>query len=299
MPKAEHPGRSTASLWVTAVRLAAVLGVFPWSAAAQREPATSPATAWHLVWSDEFDGPDGSAPDAAKWSFDVGGGGWGNNELETYTTRTTNAVVRGGHLVLTARKENRTGPDGVARQYTSARIKTQAHFEQTYGRFEARMQLPAAKGIWPAFWLLGDTIGTAGWPKSGEIDVMENIGNASTVYSTLHGPGYSGGGGISAKFLLPPGETTSAGFHRYAVEWTPNKIRFLFDDLPIAERTPADLPSGAAWVYNHPFFIILDLAVGGNWPGNPDAITTFPQQMLVDYVRVYSRPEPGPGAAQP
>jgi beta-glucanase (GH16 family) len=245
------------------------------------------ATKWKLTWSDEFNAEDGTAPDSAKWSFDFGGEGWGNKELESYTSRPVNVQQKGGNLVITALKEDYTGKDGVARPYTSARIKTKGLFSQAYGRVEARMQLPLGKGIWPAFWMLGDDIGTAGWPKAGEIDIMENIGEAGRVYSTLHGPEYSGAKGISAKYDLPAGEVVNTGFHVYAVEWSPNNIRFYFDDKLIVERTPADLPAGAKWVYDHPFFVILNVAVGGLWPGNPDETTAFPQRMLVDYVRVY------------
>jgi beta-glucanase (GH16 family) len=245
------------------------------------------ASKWKLTWSDEFNAADGTLPDPAKWGFDLGGDGWGNKELESYTSRPVNVQQKGGNLVITAMKEDYTGKDGVERPYTSARIKTKGLFSQAYGRVEARMQLPLGKGIWPAFWMLGDDIGTAGWPKSGEIDIMENIGEAGRVYSTLHGPGYSGGHAISAKYPLPAGEVVNTGFHVYAVEWSPNNIRFYFDDKLIAERTPADLPAGAKWVYDHPFFVILNVAVGGAWPGNPDETTAFPQKMLVDYVRVY------------
>ena len=245
------------------------------------------ASKWKLVWSDEFNAADGTTPDPAKWNFDLGGKGWGNKELESYTSRPVNVQQKGGNLVITAVKEDYTGKDGVARPYTSARIKTKGLFSQAYGRVEARMQLPLGKGIWPAFWMLGDDIGTAGWPKAGEIDIMENIGEAGRIYSTLHGPEYSGAKGISAKYDLPAGAVVNTGFHVYAVEWSPNKIRFYFDDKLIAERTPADLPAGAKWVYDHPFFVILNMAVGGAWPGNPDETTAFPQKMLVDYVRVY------------
>jgi len=254
--------------------------------AAYAQAAASP---WVLSWSDEFNAPAGSPPDPAKWTFDIGGNGYGNHELETYTSRPVNAEQKDGNLVITARREDLTGPDGIARQYTSARILTKGRFAQAYGRFEARIQLPLGKGIWPAFWLLGDNIATLGWPKSGEIDMMENIGDASTVYSTLHGPGYSGAHAISAKFPLPAGQAVNTAFHLYALEWAPNNIRFFFDDHLIAERTPTSLPAGTNWAYNHPFFIILNLAVGGDWPGSPDATTTFPQQMAVDYVRVYTR----------
>ena len=250
-------------------------------------PATN-APKWKLSWSDEFNGTGGSAPDPAKWSFETGGSGHGNNELETYTNRLVNAQRKDGNLVIVARKEDFTGPDGIPRHYTSARIRTKGLFSQAYGRFEASIKLPLGKGVWPAFWLLGDDIGSVGWPRCGEIDIFENIGEPSTIYSTLHGPGYSGAHGISAKFALPAGEAVNTGFHLYAVEWAPNDIKFFFDNKLISERTPADLPAGTTWVYDRPFFIILNIAVGGNWPGNPDETTTFPQQMLVNYVRVYT-----------
>jgi beta-glucanase (GH16 family) len=242
---------------------------------------------WTLTWSDEFNGPDGTSPDPAKWKFDTGGGGWGNKELESYTARPENVVERGGNLVLSEVKEDYTGADGIARPYTSGRIETKGLFAQAYGRIEARMKLPVGKGIWPAFWMLGDADPQVNWPAMGEIDIMEAIGDPHTIYSTLHGPGYSGSNGISKKFPLPNGTAIDNGFHVYAVEWAPNDLKFYFDGDLIAERTPADLPRGATWVYEHPFFVILNVAVGGAWPGNPDETTPFPQQMLVDYVRVY------------
>lgn len=270
--------------------LAVVAGLCACGGSGVTDTVAAPAAPqWKLTWSDEFNGADGSLPDATKWGFDTGGNGFGNNELESYTARPVNVQQKGGNLVITALKEDYTGADGLARHYTSGRIKTQGLFGQAYGRFEARMQLPLGKGIWPAFWMLGDNIGTVGWPKSGEIDMMENIGDAGTIYSTIHGPGYSGAGGISAKYALPAGSATNTGFHVYAVEWAPNDIKFYFDDNLIAERTPKDLPAGTTWVYDHPFFIILNVAVGGGWPGNPDGTTVFPQVMLVDYVRAYMK----------
>lgn len=253
---------------------------------AAQSPKT-PNPNWQLTWSDEFNGPNGSPPDPAKWVRETGGKGYGNNELETYTDRPINAHQQDGHLVITAYKEDLTGPDGIPRQYTSARLNTHGHFSQAYGRFEARIQLPTGKGIWPAFWLLGDDIDINPWPKCGEIDIIENIGDPSNIYSTLHGPGYSSDHAISAKYPLPAGESVTTGYHLYSVEWTPQNIKFFFDDHLIVERSRADLPPGAPWAYDHPFFIILNMAVGGAWPGNPDDTTVFPQKMLVDYVRVY------------
>lgn len=254
--------------------------------------AGNPAV-WTLAWSDEFDGPSGSTVDLAKWSFDIGGSGWGNNELESYTNRTANAELQGGALVIRALKETFTGPDNITRNYTSARLLTRNKFTQTYGRIEARIKVPFGQGIWPAFWMLGNDIGTAGWPNCGEIDIMENIGREpSIVHGTLHGPGYSGANGVSASYALTPSQKFSDDYHTFAVEWEPNVIRFYVDGLLYKTRTPADLPAGKTWVFNHPFFLILNLAVGGNWPGNPDATTVFPQLMKVDYVRVYQRATP-------
>jgi beta-glucanase (GH16 family) len=254
--------------------------------------AANPAV-WSLVWSDEFDGPSGAPVDSSKWSFDLGGNGWGNNELETYTNRTANADLEGGTLVIKALKETFTGTDGITRNYTSARLLTKTKFTQKYGRFEARMKIPYGQGLWPAFWMLGDNIDTAQWPNCGEIDVMENIGKEpSIVHGTFHGPGYSGAGGVTAAYALPNGQKFSDDFHTFAVEWEPNVMRFYVDGLLYKTRTPADLPAGAAWVFDHPFFIILNVAVGGGFPGNPDASTIFPQRMLVDYVRVYQRTVP-------
>lgn len=252
-------------------------------------PVYAAQSQWKLVWSDEFNGADGSDPNLAKWNYDTGGNGWGNKELETYTSRRENVQQSGGNLVITAREETYTGWDGVSRPYTSGRLTTKGGFTQAYGRFEARMQLPLGKGIWPAFWMMGTDIDSARWPWAGEIDVMENIGEPSRIYSTLHGPGYSGAKGISMGYDLPAGEAVNTGFHVYAVEWSPEKISFYFDDHRIVERTPKDLPAGTKWVYDHPFFLILNVAVGGDWPGYPDETTSFPQRMLVDYVRVYKQ----------
>jgi beta-glucanase (GH16 family) len=254
--------------------------------------ASNPAV-WSLVWRDEFDGPSGSAVDSSKWSFDVGGKGWGNKELETYTSRTENAHLEGGLLVIRALKETFAGPDNITRNYTSARLLTKNKFSQAYGRFEARIKIPYGQGIWPAFWMLGDNIDTAHWPNCGEIDIMENIGKEpSIVHGTFHGPGYSGGSGVSAAYILPNGQKFSDDFHTFAVEWEPNVMRFYVDGLLYKTRTPADLPPGTSWVFDHPFFIILNVAVGGSWPGSPDATTVFPQKMQVDYVRVYQRSSP-------
>jgi beta-glucanase (GH16 family) len=245
---------------------------------------------WTLVWSDEFEGANGSSPDAAKWTYDIGGGGWGNNELQTYTNRTENARIEDGALLIQAVKESFTGADGIRRDYTSARLKTLGLHQWTYGKIEARMKLPYGQGIWPAFWMLGSDIPQVDWPECGEIDIMENIGREpSIVHGTIHGPGYSGDGGIGSSYTLAGGGRFADDFHTFAVEWEKNVIRFYVDGNLYATRTPSELPAGTRWVFDKPFFIILNLAVGGNWPGNPDATTTFPQTVRVDFVRVYQR----------
>ncbi|HET6928781.1 MAG TPA: glycoside hydrolase family 16 protein [Candidatus Acidoferrum sp.] len=252
-------------------------------------PTQTEGASWVFTWSDEFDAPDGSAPDPKKWIVEAGKGTWQNSELQYYTARPANVRVEKGNLVIQALRETFTGPDGITRDYTSARLKTETLFTQKYGKFEARIRVPKGQGMWPAFWMLGDDIPTAGWPACGEIDIMENIGREpATVHGTIHGPGYSGDNSLGAPYALAGGNFAD-DFHVFAVEWEPKEIRFYVDGHLYETRTPADLPAGARWAYDHPFFLILNLAVGGKWPGNPDASTKFPQQMLVDYVRVYSR----------
>ena len=247
---------------------------------------------WVLTWSDEFNAPDGSPPDSQKWTQVTGGNGWGNQELEYYTTDARNARQEHGKLVIQAIQEPYTGPDGVKRDYTSGRLNTERKFSQAYGRFEARIKMPTGKGIWPAFWMLGEDISTIGWPKCGEIDIVENLGSEPAIaHGTIHGPGYSGGKGIGSPFTLSGSKRFSDSFHVFAVEWEPQEIRFYVDRHLYAVRRPGDLPSGAKWVYDHPFYILLNLAVGGRWPGNPDSSTQFPQRMLIDYVRVYRKAE--------
>jgi beta-glucanase (GH16 family) len=257
---------------------------------AQERVASSQRAGWKLVWSDEFNAPDNTPADTSKWVLETGGNGWGNDELEYYTARPDNSFQQDGNLVIKAVQEKYTGPDGVTREYTSGRLKTLGKFSHKYGRFEARIKIPRGQGIWPAFWMMGDDIAKKEWPTCGEIDIMENIGKEpSLVHGTIHGPGYSGGNGISAPFGLPNDQRFADDFHVYAVEWEKKAIRFYVDDHLYATRTPADLPKATKWVYNHPFFIILNVAVGGGWPGNPDSASVFPQAMLVDYVRVYKR----------
>jgi len=247
---------------------------------------------WKLTWSDEFNGPDGSGVDGSKWKADIGGSGWGNSELEYYTNSATNAHLQGGSLVIRATTEG-AGQYGCwygTCQYTSARLLTAGKVDVTYGRVEARIKIPAGQGMWPAFWMLGENIGQAGWPTCGEIDIMENIGREpSTVHGSMHGPGYSGNTPETAVYSLPGGARFSDDYHVFAVEWEPSVVRFYVDGSLYQTRTPADLPPGTKWVYDHSFFMLLNVAVGGQWPGSPDGSTQLPQEMRVDYVRVYSR----------
>jgi len=245
--------------------------------------------AWKIVWSDDFKGPAGTAPDATKWTYDLGGGGWGNQELEIYTNQPTNVFQDGsGNLVIKAVRM----PDG---SYTSARLKTQGRFAIQYGRIEARIRIPYGQGLWPAFWMLGDNISSVGWPDCGEVDIMENIGKEPLiVHGTLHGPGYSGDSPLTAKFELPAAQRFADDYHVYGVEWSPDIMVFLVDGHRYYTVTPSNLPVGTKWVFDHPFFLLLNVAVGGSWPGNPDSTTVFPQMMLVDWVQVWQNTSPEP-----
>jgi beta-glucanase (GH16 family) len=268
--------------------------IVPSDAAADAAADSSSLAGWTLTWSDEFNGADGTAIDTAKWNQETGNSGWSNNlERQYYTPGTANAVVQSGALVITAASQGAsqyTCQYGAC-QYTSARFNTAKKFEQAYGRFEARIEIPRGQGLWPAFWMLGNNLGTAGvgWPQCGEVDIMENVGKApATNYGSLHGPGYSGGQALSGKYALDAGALADS-FHVFAVEWEVSVVRFYVDGVLYETRTPADVPAGHAWVYDHPFFVILNVAVGGNFPGDPDGTTHFPQTMKVDYVRVYKR----------
>lgn len=244
------------------------------------------AQSYKLVWSDEF---DSTALDQSKWTCEIGNNnGWGNNELEYYTDRTQNCSVGSGCLTITAKKESYNGFN-----YTSARIKTQGKFSFEYGKVEARIKLPYGNGMWPAFWLLGDNITSVGWPACGENDIMEMIGGTGSggynstrsdaaVYGTLH---WDQNGHVQAggKYTLSSGPFSYA-FHTFGAIWTPQEIQFYVDNT--VYYTVDITPTGLSAFHNK-FFIILNLAVGGNWPGYPDSTTAFPQKMLVDYVRVY------------
>lgn len=256
---------------------------------------------WTLVWSDEFDDPPGTSPNPGIWQPEIGDGmlngipGWGNGEFEYYTNQPDNASTDGaGNLVITALQLEPESSNLMCWygpcEFTSARLITWGRVEFEFGRVEARLKLPFGQGIWPAFWMLGTNLDEVGWPQSGEIDIMENIGREpATVHGTIHGPGYSGGQGIGAGYDLAEGNF-SDDFHIFAIEWTPDQIEWLVDDQVYAKISAEDIPAGTEWVYNQPFFIILNLAVGGNWPGSPDETSTFPQTLMVDYVRVFGAP---------
>jgi len=243
----------------------------------------SPVINWELIWQDEFDGSSGQMPVSEKWGYDIGNGnnGWGNGQLEYDTNRPENVSLDGnGNLAVIAREESYEEQD-----YTSARILTKDLFEPTYGRIEARIKLPIGQGIWPAFWMLGTNIKSVGWPQCGEIDIMEYRGQEPKFISgSLHGPGYSGGNPLTRRFYLQDGQFDD-DFHIFAIEWTIGEIRWYVDDIHYFTAKPED--ANGEWVFNQPFYIILNVAVGGNFVGPPNSSTVFPQTMLIDYVRVY------------
>lgn len=236
---------------------------------------TNAAPNWNLVWSDEF---NGTSLNRANWTPEIGtgSGGWGNNELQYYTDRAQNVQVSGGNLVITAQKESYGGMN-----YTSARIKTQDLKSFTYGKVEARIKLPSGQGLWPAFWMLGNNISSVGWPKSGEIDIMERVNHNSYVNGTVH---WDAGG--HAEYGRVSGNLDFSQFHVYSIEWDSKYIRWFVDGQQFNEFY-IENGTGNTEEFQRPFFILLNLAVGGNWPGSPNNSTPFPSQMLVDYVRVY------------
>lgn len=230
-----------------------------------------------LTWSDEFNDPDGSAVDSTKWVHETGGNN-ANDELEIYTSSLANSQQSGGNLVITATTDGQGN-------YYSARINTSGHFSQQYGRFEARAQLPSGQGFWPAFWMLGNNIDSVGWPACGEIDIMETVGtDVGENHGSLHSPNWD----PSAVLSPADGGKLSTGFHTYALEWDPDEIRFYLDDALYETQDKSKAPNGS-WVFDQPFFIIINLAVGGDWPGSPDSTTVFPSELLVDWVRVYEK----------
>jgi beta-glucanase (GH16 family) len=245
-----------------------------------------PKRDWTLVWSDEFEETLVSSPKKDLWSFDLGIGpnndGWGNQELQFYTDRLDVVSTDGlGSLKIMAKKESLGG-----REYISGRIKTKNKFSQKYGRIEARIKTPFGPGLWPAFWMLGNNIDTVAWPNCGEIDIMElKGGQPSTIYGSMHGPGYSGGNSKSATYSLRNGRFDT-DFHIFAVEWYEDRIDYFVDDYLYNRIQKTDVAPNK-WVFNQPFFLIMNVAVGGNFTGFPNVNTSFPQTMQVDYVRVY------------
>jgi beta-glucanase (GH16 family) len=246
----------------------------------------TPPPEWILTWSDEFEGEAGSLPDPSRWTFDVGGSGWGNAQLEFDTARAENARLDGeGNLMIVARREAYEG-----REYTSARLKTEGLFVTEYGRIEARVLLPTGAGLWPAFWMLGEDFAERGWPECGEIDILEARGqDPRVVHGSLHGPGYFGGSPVTRAYRLPDDRRFDQQFSVFAVEWDPGRISWSVDGETYSTVAARDVLARGRWVFDHPFFLILNLAVGGNFVGPPDARTVFPQVMWVDHVRVFRR----------
>ena len=258
------------------------------------------AQSWNLVWSDEFNAAAGTYPDATKWTYDVGNnGGWGNGEIETYCKPGSNAApcVAGqpnayqdgnGNLVINAWRDS-------SGTWTSARLKTQGIYQFQYGRVEARMKLPVGDGLWPAFWMLGANIGSVGWPQCGEDDIMEWVQSygPNTTSSTTHGPGYSAGNGIGARYTFPNGGRVDDGaYHVYGLIWGPNSLQYYRDSTSniFLTITPSTIPAGTQWVYNNPFFLLLNFAIGsGGFPGPTDSSTPSSASALIDYVRVYTQ----------
>ena len=254
--------------------------------------ANPPATTWNIVWSDEF---NGSTINPSIWTFETGNNnGWGNNELEYYTSRPQNAYVSNGLLHIVAQKESYAGFN-----YTSARMKTQGHFAKTYGRFEWRAKLPPGLGYWPALWLLGSNIATVGWPACGEIDVMENKGSVlNQVQGTIHYSDASNNHQQStAVYTLPAGDSVT-NFHSYMFEWSTNVVRWYVDNQLYETQTSWSSSTGPYPApFNQPFFIVMNLAIGGAYLGNPstnviNSNTPFPGDMQVDYVRIWDLTPP-------
>lgn len=232
-----------------------------------------------VVFADEFDGPEGTPP-SSSWRIETGGGGWGNNELQVYTESTENVSLDGvGNLAITAR-------GAALDQITSARITTQGSVEFTSGRAEARIALPAGAGLHPAFWLLGNDVDRVGWPAAGEIDVIETLNDAAEYHTGVHAPRQGTPRGQEVSAAGPAPFPLAGQFHTYWIERSPGRIVTGIDDLTLFTVRPADLAADSTWVFDAPFFLLLNLAVGGSWPGPPDQSTPNPSTMLVDWVRV-------------
>jgi beta-glucanase (GH16 family) len=268
------------------------LGVFAaqggWNFNWFRITRVSDAPARELVWADEF-----NTIDSSNWTFETNGDGGGNNELQYYTIGQNASIqfdsaVNSNVLVIEARREN---PNNYGCwygrcTYTSARMITRGKRSFQYGRVEARLRLPSTQGIWPAFWMLGNNLTQVGWPQSGEIDIMEHVGFEPTLtHGAIHGPGYSGGNPIIGTYNA--GEIVSARYRVFAVEWDANGIRWFVDGQQFHSVTRAQVLARGPWTFDQPFFLLLNVAVGGGWPGSPNANSVFPQRLHVDYIRVY------------
>jgi beta-glucanase (GH16 family) len=299
--------------WLVAMVLLGFPAVFVAGMVLGRHPAPQTESSadtlrWGApVWSDEFSGAAMQLPDPARWTYDVGDQNrWGNHELESYCSplpgsasgcdpHRPNAFLDGaGHLVLRAQRN----ADG---NWTSARLTTRGLKNFQYGRIEARMKLPVGTGLWPAFWLLGADFPKVGWPQAGSVDIVENVSTsaranslgASRIRASLHTPGFAGGNSLRRDYQLPNGgRIDDGGFHTYGVIWSPGMMQFYVDDPSniYFVQTVSDLPQGGSWVFDRPFYLVMDLAVGGDWAGDPDNTTPSPADVVVDYVRVYRIP---------
>lgn len=289
--RASHPSRSIRSL---ALAASLACGGAPVATVSPPDNTAPPTITWALVWSDEFDGPAGSRIDDTKWNYDLGDGcqngncGWGNSEKEYYSSATDNISLTGdGQLAIVAR----VAPPGLSCyygvcRYTSAKITTRGKMTAEPGRVEARIKLPAGQGLWPAFWMLGNGFPTTPWPACGELDIMENKGSESIVSSSaIHGPGYSGNTPFAHRQTLPTG--TLSDFHVFAVEWDSESARFFVDNIPHYIVARESLERYGRSILSQSYFVILNLAVGGHFDGDPQSDVIFPAKMLVDYVRVY------------
>lgn len=291
--RSESPGQTGTSPSVSPLPPAT-----PTPAASTPAGPTSDAATWPLAWSDEFDGPAGSPPDASVWGYDLGDGsavglvGWGNDERQSYTDQPANVALDGkGNLLIKVGIADGSracyyGPC----DYTSARLLTKDRYEIQYGRIEARIRVPGGFGLWPAFWMLGANIDDVGWPESGEIDVMEFLGRRPTeILGTIHGPGYSGSSGLSGSRDL--GKPVNDDFHVFAIEWRPGHIAWFLDGVQYHEATTADVAPNP-WVFDQPFYLLVNVAVGGNLGGPVPPGLSFDQPMAIDYIRVYQEKTP-------
>lgn len=278
-------------------RAAAIVVVAGLGCATGVGPGHNSPPGWTQIWSDEFDGAAGAPIDTTKWRYDLADGcpgtcGWGNNEKEYYTNSPENIALNGqGQLRIVGR----VAPAGLscyygACRYTSAKVTTRGKMEASPpGRVEARIKLALGQGLWPAFWMLGRNIGTVGWPTSGEFDIMENKGSDSLrTSSAVHGPGYSGNTPFVHLQPLAHG-TIASEFHTFAMEWDSLHIRYFVDDSVHYVVSRSDVQQYGNWVFDQPSFVILNLAIGGHFDGDPQSDAIFPATMLVDYVRVYRR----------